>query len=324
MKSFKTMFPYRVSTELSYDITCGIHENIFDGLSDGDRVGRGWGIICNDTRIISSDNRLLIKYVEESRKPNAFAVNKIYQERMQKITDDGREVTDEIYYEIKAQAENECIKYAPISRTVVYLLILPLQGLIFCSGSTGKKCEDALGMLRKSIGGLSVEPVSFTSMESRIMADYLSGKNFYKLPESLIIAPMGDVVATELDDVATKCSFSGMNLDEDEIKSVLSNPDMAVRSVEMQLIQKNDGLPIDFKARFILKMPASGNLHFKSFNYEIDVKLEQKRLDSEFSEFTDHYAMQHEFGAEMLIVGRYGHEIITGLQTFFTGTIDAD
>ncbi|WP_237387319.1 recombination-associated protein RdgC [Xenorhabdus sp. Sc-CR9] len=322
MKSFKTLFPYRTSTELSYDITCGIHENTFDGLSNGELSGRGWGIICDSNRIIVSDNRLLIKYIEEVRKPNAAAVNKIYQERIDKIITDGREITDAVYYEIKSQAENEVAKYSPISRTVVYLLIIPLQGLIFCSGSTEKKCEDALKMLRGSIGGLAVEPMSFVSNESQIMAMYLSGQNdSYKLPENLIIAPMGDVIATYSDDVSTKCSFSGMDLGEDEIQSMLSHPDMAVRSVEMQLIQKNNGLPVDFKSRFVLKLPASGNLHFKSFNYETDARFEQKRLDSEFSEYTDSLEMQHEFVAEMLIVGRYGHEIITGLQAFFTDTI---
>ena len=88
MKNFKSLFPFKTEEEIPTNIKEKIDEVKFDNLPAGFYSASGFATIANNDRVIESDGRHLFKYVEQSRQVNAHAVEALYQERLQKASED--------------------------------------------------------------------------------------------------------------------------------------------------------------------------------------------------------------------------------------------
>ncbi|QKT20790.1 hypothetical protein HPG84_24215 (plasmid) [Salmonella enterica] len=121
-------------------------------------IAVAWMGLIGDDRMLSVDGKYLLRYCASQRKANPLAVHKLAGERQQKAIDEGREITPALMEEFLFQAESEVIKYAPVTTVSVFLLIWPSKRLLLASGSTAAKCEEALSMLRKTLGSLSSYP----------------------------------------------------------------------------------------------------------------------------------------------------------------------
>ena len=299
MKTFRNAFPYITDTPIPANIADLLEKHRFDGLSDSDRRGQGWGYI-GDERMIHVDGKFLFRYYFSQRKANPLAVRHLAGERQQKAIDEGRELTGDLIDEIRLQAENEVIKYAPVTSVSVFILFWPAKRLLIASGSTAAKCEDALSMLRRTLDGLSAVPWGLSHTMSHAVTEYMTAKSrVYKLPDNLVISPFGKVIFSGVLDSSLKIVLDGVQNDTEDAKNMLEG--MSARSVEMSLIDRPDNGQIKNQANFVLHMPLSGNVHLKNFDYDDDIEREGGDML---------------YIAEMYLVSAYMPDILLALEDF--------
>lgn len=298
MKNFRCVFPYISKTAVPENINELLIERAFDGLSDCEREGKGWARI-GDERMLTVDGKYLFRYLASKRRPDQLAVQRLLNERTDEVVEDGREVTPELMEEMRFQAENDVMKYSPISSTAIYILMWPARRLLLVSGGTASKCEDALSFLRKTLGNLHAMPWGnshFTS--TAVTKNMTEGNSIYKLPSMLAISPYGKTLFTG-EDTSLKITLDGVSNDTDDARNILSG--MTARSVEMSLYKRPDNGQIENLANFNLVMPPNGNVHFKSFDYDDDMERDD---------------VSQALIAEMHLVTNYTHQILSGLEEF--------
>lgn len=297
MKTFRAAFPYVLDTDLPENIEVLLSERGFDGLSDVMRTGQGWSRVTTDDRMLQVDGKYLLRFLSSKRKPDALAVKRLVDERVEQAFKEGREVGPQLQQELMIQAENEVIKYAPITSSAVYLLLWPEKRLLIASGGTAAKCEDALSYLRKTIGSLAVAPWGDVQLTSNAVTKNMT-MGYFTLPANLTISPCGKTVFTG-EDASLKIVLDGVKNDTEDAKSMLKG--MTARSVEMALIRRPDNGQIKNLADFILHMPPAGNLHFKSYDYDDDA---------------EHEDLHQALIAEIHLVAAYTIEILSALEVF--------
>lgn len=299
MKTFRTAFPYVIATAMPEDLEILLEQRAFDGLGENAREGQGWSQLVSDTRLLQVDGKYLLRYLSCKRKPDAAAAKRLADERLEQAAEAGREITTDLQLQMQAQAENELIKYAPVTSNAVYLLVCPEKRLLIASGGTVNKCEDALSYLRKTLGSLSAEPWGDTLTLTTAITEIMTAKqNFYILPENLSISAFGKTLFTGSDN-SLKIVLDGVQNDSDEAKNMLAG--MYARSVEMSLVKRPDNGQIENRANFTLQMPQAGNIHFKKYDYDDDVERED---------------LAQAFIAEMHLVISYTKEILAALELF--------
>lgn len=298
MKNFRCAFPYISKTSVPDNINDLLIERAFDGLTDSQREGQGWAKIGDD-RMLTVDGKYLFRYFASKRRPDQLAVQRLLNERTDEVVEDGREITPELMEEMRFQAENDVIKYSPISNTAIYILMWPARRLLLVSGGTASKCEDALSFLRKTLGSLHAMPWGSSYLTATAVTKNMTDSNsIYKLPSMLAISPYGKKLFTG-EDTSLKITLDGVSNDTDDARNILSG--MTARSVEMSLFKRPDNGQIENLANFNLVMPPNGNVHFKSFDYDDDMERDD---------------LSQALIAEMHIVTNYSHQILSGLEEF--------
>lgn len=299
MKTFRTAFPYVMDKDLPDNLEDLIANRGFDGLTDTARQGHGWSHVADDNRLLFVDGKYLLRYLSCQRKPDAVAVARLVDERIQQATEAGREINLDLKLQMQVQAENELMKYAPVSSSVVYLLLWPAQRLLIASGGTAKKCEDALSYLRKTLDTLAVVPWGDSIRLTEVVTEHMTAKkSIYLLPENLSISNFGKTLFTGADN-SLKVVLDGVQNDTDDAKSMLSG--MSARAIEMSLVRRPDNGQIENLANFTLQIPNAGNIHFKKYDYDDDVERED---------------IAQELISEMHLVCSYTQEILSALQIF--------
>lgn len=304
MKNFRCAFPYISKTAVPDNINELLIERAFDGLTDSQREGQGWARIGDD-RMLTVDGKYLLRYFASKRRPDQLAVQRLLNERTDEVVEDGREITPELMEEMRFQAENDVIKYSPISNTAIYILMWPARRLLLVSGGTASKCEDALSFLRKTLGSLHAMPWGSSYLTATAVTKNMTDSNsIYKLPSMLAISPYGKTLFTG-EDTSLKITLDGVSNDTDDARNILSG--MTARSVEMSLFERPDNGQIENLANFNLVMPPNGNVHFKSFDYDDDMERDD---------------LLQALIAEMHIVANYSHQILSGLEEFIGADLE--
>ena len=253
MKHWKLIFPFITTKEIPHDIEERLSHSAFYPLKDALTKTTGFALLTENERFIKSDGRYLFQYVEQSRKADVATVNHIHKERLQAVSDEGREVTPETHDAIRAVAEREALKFARINTTSVYILYDFPAGRVWCAGSTVKKCETALKRLRRVLGSLDTEPVVLTFASRRLSR--LLSKGSLRADESLRVPEYGKVIALDTyDSNSARMTFEGFSLLDSSVSEVLT--DRVVVAVDMDLIQPApDGGKAQELASFVLKAP---------------------------------------------------------------------
>lgn len=253
MKSYKTVFPFSTTNKIPEDINERLNGHAFSELKDGQTKSSGFALLTEFDRFIHSDGRHLFHYCEQTRKADANTVRHILKERLDKVEEEGREITVDTREELQAVAEREATKFATIKHSGVYILFDAPAGRVWCAGSTIKKCETALKRLRRVLGSLDTEPVVLTFASRRLSR--LLSKGLLRAHESLRVPEYAKVIAHDTDDSnSARMTFEGFPLTDESVGDVLA--DRVVSAVEMELIQPdaNGGKP-QLLAAFVLKAP---------------------------------------------------------------------
>ncbi|MFU9136693.1 recombination-associated protein RdgC [Erwinia tasmaniensis] len=253
MKAFKVIFPYITTKEIPEDINLRLEGHAFSELKDGQTKSTGFALLTESDRFIQSDNRYLFHYCEQTRKADTNAVRNILSDRLQKVEEEGRELTEETRGELQAIAEREATKFAAIKHSGVFILFDAPAGRVWCAGSTINKCEAALKRLRRALGSLDTEPVVLT-FASRRLSRLLSCGTLLA-DESLRVPEYGKVIAHDTHDSnSARMTFEGFSLLDSSVSEVLT--DRVVSAVEMELTQPDpNGGKAKIVASLVLKVP---------------------------------------------------------------------
>lgn len=302
MKNYQTIFPFLTTSAIPANVKVCLSDYIFRDLTDTLHESKGFGLLTENDLFIRADNRWLFKYVENKRSANTQAVNRIFQQRLQKATDKGRELTKEDRDELYEQARREVLKTAPISETAVFILYDENVGRVWCGASTLGKCQAALKHLRRAIGSLKTTPLCYDFAGRLLTRQLCKGMQLAQgFPENLMIPANGKVVATSEDQ---KVTFDGVDLRDDGVSEVLEG--LEVRSMETYLVRPVAKEDAEVVATFVLHVPATGPVHIKALDYSGA----GAGADGDDA---------HHYATEMLIVAGFAWEIFDTLRAYFHG-----
>lgn len=300
MKAYRLIFPFSTTKKIPDDIKERLSSHEFEPLKDSQFKSTGFALLTESERFINSDGRHLFHYVEQSRKANTTTVQQIYQERLQKISDEGREITVDTQAAVMAVAESEAAKFAAIKTTSVYIVFDGNAGRVWCAGGTPNKCEAALKRLRKALGSLDTEPVVLP-VASRRLAQQLRNSGL-RVHETLHIPDGAKVIAQDKENEC-RVTFDGISLLDAHVGDVLE--DMIVRSTEMELHKAPPHDANQVLASFVLDVPEHSGMSLRALHFSGG---SAEGGDSE-----------HDHAAEMQIVAKTCQQILAGLTVFLTG-----
>jgi len=302
MSLFKSVFPFMVASEIPENIKACLADYAFKNLSGTLHESKGFDYLTPGNQFIVADNRWLFKYIENKRTANRHAVNMIFQEWLQKATEDGREPDKESQDAYREQATREVLKTAPISETVVFILFDANVGRAWCAGSTVSKCQAALRCLRRAIGSLKTTPLTYDFAGRLLSRQLCKGMQQAEgFPDNLFIYPNGKLVAASEDQ---KVTFDGVDLRDEGVGEVLSG--MEVRALEIALVKPETKGDHEVVATCVLHVPQTGPVHIKAFDYN------GAAAGAEGDE-------AHHYATEMLIVSGLAWEIFDTLRAWFHG-----
>lgn len=306
MKSFKSIFPLLTTTKIPDNISSCLEDYAHRELTDTLHDTKGFVLLTESERFITADNRWLFRYAETKRKANAPAVQRLHQQRLQKATDKGREITRELSEELRQQAIAEVLKTAPITESVVDLIYDENAGRIWCGGGSAGKCQKAIKHLRSALGSLKTTPLLYDLAARHVARQLCQGADYMRgFPANLLIPENARVLASDGDQSVT---FDGVDLRDEGVGSVLQG--MMVRAVEMVLLRPGSDGKCEHVASFILHIPESGAVYLKSLDYQGEGA-------------GDEGDTAHHFATEMLIISGFAWEIFDTLRAYFHGSSSA-
>lgn len=254
-------------------------------------------------RHVHTKNLWLFKYVENKRKANPQAVERLHREWLQKASDEGNEIQPDTIEALREQAIREVLKMAPINAMAVYLIYDEENGRVWCGGNTSGHCQKALKHLRSAFGSLKTTPLIYDLAGRQLIRQICKGMEYREgFPNSLLIPENGKLTAASTDQNVT---LDGVDLRERGVGEVLEG--MVLRSVEMYLQLPASPNENDVVATFVLHVPESGAVFIKGLNYDGA----EARTEGDTA---------HHYTTEMLIVSGFAWDIFDALRTYFHGT----
>lgn len=304
---FKNLIPYKYdNTETDFS---NIHKQIknkdfiFTPLDQFKTSTSGFNRFYDDVYIIESDNRILLKITFSVKNVSDKTVENLLDERIEKIKkDENIEIISAAVREIYTkQIELECLKYTePVNKSVL-LLIDKNTHYIYVDATSTSLAEDALHLLRQTIGKLVCRFLSASFAEeslSNLIQSQHSGNQSY-----LKIASYPEV--STVNENGVKITISGL----------YKNTHLFI---DMFLARKIQSLEFEFWAKphlestlskFILYICKNGILIIKKFKFdEPDDANSVKHISDDSYKYT----------SKMLLVGRYMKLIIESLHQILT------
>lgn len=191
---FKNIIPYKFETDLPGNILDLIDSRKIDddSIPSNTACKEGWGDIIQNELIIKAEDKLLLKHVIYKRTVNKKTVDSLVNERLSEMRKDSeqkrnKDIEEQIVKDLKDQAYNECLKYAPVSKKETYLIIdkkPEKTGYIYASASTRSQAEKALSYLRATISRSQCTPIKIDLLKDKITHYLINRKTEFSVPLS--------------------------------------------------------------------------------------------------------------------------------------------
>ena len=303
MHNMRSIFPFMTTTKIPENIQECLSDYAFHELTDSLHESKGFDFLIPEERHVKINDLWLFKYVENKRRANPQAVERLHREWLQKAADEGREIPSDAIEALRMQAIQEVLRMAPIQALAVYLIYDEQNGRIWCGGNTNGHCQKALKHLRSAIGTLKTTPLIYDLAGRQLVRQIAKGMDYREgFPASLHIPENGKLTAASPDQNVT---FDGVDLRDRGVGEVLEG--MAVRSVEMYLLRPEVNEKSEAVATFSLHVPETGAIFIKALDYA--------GADSRTEGDTAHH-----YATEMLIMSGFAWDIFDALRAYFHGT----
>ncbi|OBX00272.1 recombination-associated protein RdgC [Gallibacterium genomosp. 1] len=156
---------------------------------------------------------LLVAQREEKILPN-YVITKELANRVKALEEkEGRKLKKVERLSIKDDVVASLLPQAFTRSTYTALWIDTQNQLIYVDAGSAKKAEDALALLRKSLGSLPVIPLAFANDPALTMTNWLN-----EAPDWLTVLEEAELIGIKEDSVA---KFKRQDLDSEEIRALL-------------------------------------------------------------------------------------------------------
>ena len=285
---------------------------LFKPLGDLDDLSVGFGSFFDDTCIIESDNRILLKCVFSSRRVSDEVVQNLLAARIDEIKREQKidSVSDAVVDIYRQKIKLEVLKYTEPNTKNVYLLIDKYTKFIYVDASTPSLAEDALHQLRKLVGRLVCRHIESANAAVRL-SSFLCQSSDEFISEHVSISDHPLITAKNIDNLGS-VKLEHIARQSSSYMRILE--EFLIKSVDMILWR--DSVSGEQLATFSLFIGKNDILILKKFKYDIAEKNcidpTTKINNDDNSEDSSYY-----YTSKMLLIGRYMALILTDFEIFF-------
>ena len=274
---------------------------LFTELTNFDTFSEGFSCFYDDTFIIESDNRILLKITFSSKTVSNKTVDSLLNDKIEqlKTTEKIDEVSNAVREIYREQLYRECIKYTEPVNKIVYLLIDQHINYIYVSTSNSNIAEDALHLLRKSLGKLVCRQLESINAPL-FMSSFLRCTTKKHISEYIVISDYPTLTA--VDDNSCCVKLDGISRCAQPFIDILDG--LSIKSIDMIL---SEDLTSEQLASFSLLIGKNGIFIFKKFKYDVE-SIDESDTTNDSSYF---------YTSKMLLIGRYMRLIIESFVDFF-------
>lgn len=161
----KNLIIYRVHRDVQFHpdvMEKQLAEFALTPIGSQDKQKFGWvsAFPCGELFAHSSGGNILLRSCKQEKLLPASCINKLVQEKVEQLeAEQGRPLKKKEKEDIKDNIIMDVLPTAFVKESFTSLYILPSQGVIVVDASSHGKAEDALALLRKTLGSLPVVPL---------------------------------------------------------------------------------------------------------------------------------------------------------------------
>lgn len=177
---FKNVMAYRLTSTVDFsEIEEALQQYKFTSCEKSDYSHFGWIEPLHNSGLLAhqaSGHILLVSCKEEKNIP-AYVIKRETEKRIMELEEkEDRKLRKIEKLAIKDGVVSKLLSQAFSKFTHTAIWIDTRKNLIFVDSSSAKRAEDALALLRTSLGSLPVVPLSFNADISTIMTDWLNNE----------------------------------------------------------------------------------------------------------------------------------------------------
>ncbi|WP_115706992.1 recombination-associated protein RdgC [Legionella sainthelensi] len=267
---FNNALIYQYQQDDTCDLTVSLTENILKPCPPHARFVYGWLPLIADEMIQEIAGSSLICLGKEERLLPRGVINKMLAERVQLLeTQQGRMVKRAEKAQMAEDIEFELLPKSFCVQKRLLAILDSYSKRIIINTSSPNQAAQLTSFLRKSVAGISIEPLSHTENLALRFAEWIHSPE--TLPQHFQLA--SDCLLFSLDDEKKRVHCKGYELPAEEILTLLSQ---GMATAEISLIWK-ERIQLTLTHDFTFKK-------LKSLEYLVDDFNEIKQLDEEYQQ----------------------------------------
>ncbi|SMB87705.1 recombination associated protein RdgC [Pasteurella testudinis DSM 23072] len=213
---FKNVMVYRLSKKLDWSsqtLDNSLANHAFFPCGSHDQSKFGWAKPLNGSDLLHfsvNGQSLLVAQKEEKMLP-AQVIKQELEQRIDSVQEkEQRKLSKVEKQTLKDDVVNELLPRAFSKKQQTALWIDSVNDLIYINAASAKRAEDALALLRKSLGSLPVVPLMFANDPAVVMTDWIANDN---LPAWLTALGEAELTSTT-DEAVIRCKQQDLESQE--------------------------------------------------------------------------------------------------------------
>ena len=228
---FKNALIYRLTQSVEWaNLNEKLQDGAFTPCGKRDKSHFGWvaPLVTSDSLIHQAQGNILLVAKRENKilppdvvkRETSARVTALEEKEQRKLKKTERlSIEDDVVMTLLPQA------FSKFKQTALF--IDTKVGLIFVDAASAKAAEDALALLRKSIGSLPVVPLAFNSTPMSIMTEWVKNED---MPDWLSVRD--EIEILDDDGGTTRCK--NKELSDDEINTLLEHGSVTKLALEWE------------------------------------------------------------------------------------------
>lgn len=267
---FNNALIYQYELEEGSDLAASLAENILKPCPPHARFIYGWTPVFSDELVQETAGSSLICMGKEERLLPRGVINKMLAERVQTLeTQHGRTIKRAEKAQMAEDIEFELLPKSFCIQKRLLAILDNVNKRIIVNASSNTQASQLTSLLRKSVAGITIEPLTHTENLALRFAEWIQSPT--TLPAHFQLA--SDCILFSLDNEKKRIHCKGYELPADEVLTLLSQ---GMATAEISLIWK-ERIQLTLTHEFTFKK-------LKSLDYLIDDFNEIKQLDEELQQ----------------------------------------
>ncbi|MGV7078436.1 recombination-associated protein RdgC [Testudinibacter sp. P80/BLE/0925] len=229
---FKNIMPYSISKSLDWsDLQNQLLDNAYAPCGSYEYSKFGWASPLHDSELLhhSASGFILLVARKEEKIIPPHVIKKHLDERIKKLEErENRKLSKGEKLALKDDVLNELLPRAFSKVADTALLIDTDKDRIYVDATSDKRAEEALGLLRKSLGSLPVVPFVFANTLSEVMTDWVANNN---APEWLTVLEEAELTSIK-DESVIRCKHQ--DLDSEEVLHCIATADKQITKLALE------------------------------------------------------------------------------------------